>query len=191
MLSNTFGDLNKHHKLYSEKKDVGDNLLRRENEFTMISKLVNHENDEDVDYEEEDDDDDEEEEEEDGGEEDRDVEKDQQQPFIINNSKVASFSMNTNNSRIPTPLSNNDPNNKIHIPDHLFIGSTDNKRHYGLFSKETNNINSSSLSMSLSSPSSLIPPMMNCCKQEEKSVVCESEEKNEEEIQNSINTTNM
>ncbi|CAH8548545.1 unnamed protein product [Schistosoma haematobium] len=192
VLSNTFGDLNKHHKLYSEKKDVGDNLLRRENEFTMISKLVNHENDEDVDdEEEEDDDDDEEEEEEDGGEEDRDVEKDQQQPFIINNSKVSSFSMNANNSRIPTSLSNNDPNNKIHIPDHLFIGSTDNKRHYGLFSKETNNINSSSLSMSLSSPSSLIPPIMNCCKQEEKSVVRESEEKNEEEIQNSINTTNI
>uniref|UniRef100_A0A3Q0KCW8 Putative gata binding factor n=1 Tax=Schistosoma mansoni TaxID=6183 RepID=A0A3Q0KCW8_SCHMA len=186
VLSNTFSDHHKHHKLYSEKKDVHDNLLQRETEFIMISKLVSHEDDEEIE-----DEDDDEEEEEDGGEEDRDVEKDQQQPFIISNSKVSSFSMNANNSPIPTPLSNNDPNNKIHVPDHLFIRPIDNKCPFGLFSKETNNINTSSLSIPLSSPSSLVPPMMNCCKQEDKSAVCEAEEKNGETIQNSINTTHI
>ncbi|XP_018650759.1 putative gata binding factor [Schistosoma mansoni] len=99
--------------------------------------------------------------------------------------------MNANNSPIPTPLSNNDPNNKIHVPDHLFIRPIDNKCPFGLFSKETNNINTSSLSIPLSSPSSLVPPMMNCCKQEDKSAVCEAEEKNGETIQNSINTTHI
>ncbi|CAH8567705.1 unnamed protein product [Schistosoma rodhaini] len=185
VLSNTLSDLHKHHKLYSEKKDVHNDLPQRETEFTMISKLVSHEDVEDIDDEDDD------EEEEDGGEEDGEVEKDQQLSFIINNSKISSFSMNANNSPIPTPLSNNDPTNKIHVPDHLFIRPTDNKRPFGLFSKETTNINTSSLSMPLSSPSSLVPPMMNCCKQEDKSAVCEAEEKNEEIIQNSASTTHI
>ncbi|CAH8496928.1 unnamed protein product [Schistosoma turkestanicum] len=188
MLSNTFNDLNKHHKFYSENKAVHNNILQTATAFTMNSKFVNHEDDEDVDDDVDEDEDDDE----DDGEEARNEEEDQQQSFIINSSKVSSFSVNANNSPIPTPLSNNNIfNNKIHIPDHLFTRHAENKCPIQLFNKENDNININSLTTSLSSPSSLIPLSVNYCKQEDESVVIEEEEKNLEAIQNSINTTHI